>query len=110
MATFATGLGRISVDVGGGNPSTPVVYNLLMPLASTEYSYALPAGTTRYLMKTRSGAKLRLSFIANDTSSNYFTVPSHNWYADSDVNSTASITVYVRCESPNEILEIISWG
>lgn len=91
--------------------STPVIYNVSMTLADTEYSQALPAGTKKFLLHTRDGSAFRLAFETGRVAGAiepYFTVPVNTSYSEDLIEATGLI-LYFSSSSSNLTLEIIAW-
>lgn len=88
--------------------SVPQVANVSIGLANTEYSYALPTNTKKFLLKLRAGAVLQLSYAGGTSGTTFFTVPVFNSYQEENLSVTG-VTLYFQSPSPSQILEIISW-
>ncbi len=87
----------------------PNIANVSMPLANTEYSYALPASTTKFIIKLRSvNTALQLCFINGDSNTTYLTVPAGESYEEKDIKGKGNI-FYFRTAATNQVAEIISW-
>ena len=103
---------RTLLDVSVANNTiagTPVVANVPMPTANTEYSYPLEASTKQILFKTRENSALKFSFEQGKSGTTYITVPSGSSYTLSGVDPTINLTVYFQSSINNEVLEVISW-
>jgi hypothetical protein len=88
-------------------PTTPTIYNVAVTLANTEYSQALSAGTKKFMIKCRSGAKLQLSYNSGDTNILYITIPKNTAYTESDINFSG--TLYFRSDTASQVVEIVEW-
>jgi hypothetical protein len=88
----------------------PVMFNVTMTLADTEYSQELPLGTSRFSCKTRDGTAFRVAFetgkVATPTQP-YGTVPPNWEYYETDLR--ASATLYFACGVAGKIVEITVW-
>lgn len=106
----------------GGQPSTPVVVdgltvitptiaNVPMALASTEYSYVLPANTRRFLilLRTPSTAKMKLAYASGDSGTLYVTVNPGCHYGEGEILSPA-LTLYFQATLSGQVAEIVSWS
>ena len=89
--------------------STPTIINLAMPLAATEYSVTIPAGTRQFLIRTRSGIKLNLAYILGNSGTTYIEVPRNCFYAESDVSLQAAQDLYIQTAAASQVLEILIW-
>lgn len=88
---------------------TPVIANIEMPLANTEYSYALPNGTKQFAMKLRGTGKLQFAFEAGQSNINYIFLAAGKSYSTKDVKIGSGLTLYFQSPKNNQVLEIISW-
>jgi hypothetical protein len=97
--------GSVSV-VGATNPT---IANVSMPVAATEYSYALPADTKKFYIKLRDPlAEIKLSYTAGASGTTYVTVERGNWYGEEDL-SIGMVTLYFQSSVASQTLEIVSW-
>lgn len=84
----------------------PLVTNIPV-LANTEYSHTLAGNTKQFLIKARTAAKLQVSFIALDTNTIFFTLPSNTSYSQDQLSTSGSI--YFRSNKATDI-EILEWS
>ena len=90
-------------------PGTPVIYNVTMTTADTEYSQALPANTRKFLIKCRTSFAIKLSFTSGQSGTTYLTVPADMTYWEDQIN-VASITLYLQCATAAQVAEIVAWS
>lgn len=101
--------GHLQVDVlTMALPTTPVIYNVTMILADTEYSKALPANARRFLIKCRTLYDIKLCFTSGQSGTTYLTVPAGMSYEG--LIQPASLTVYFQCATADQVAEIIVWS
>jgi hypothetical protein len=81
--------------------------NKTMTLADTEYSQALPTGTTKFLVQNRGLYDTKLSFNSNQSGTNYITIKAGQVYYEDFVDT--SRTLYFQCPTAAQVLEIIIW-
>jgi hypothetical protein len=88
--------------------SNPNIVNLPMAIASTEYSYAISAGTKQLSIRARQKAKLRMAFVSGDTAIKFVTIENGcNYFLD---NVTLNgITLYLQADQPSIVVEIEEW-
>jgi hypothetical protein len=113
MAVFTpSGSGGLpSSPVTTVKPGTPTIDNVSLPLAGTEYSYVLPAGTQRFVLKLRSySASLQLSYTLGQSGLVYLTLPPGTNYSEADILETVTITLYMQATANSQIVEIVSWA
>jgi len=109
MAQFApTGPASPSI-VAVRTKTTPVIQNVTLALANTEYSIVVPTASVSYSIRTRGCSKLQLSFTATQSGTNYITVWPGETYNEEGLTSAASITLYVQSKTAGEVLEVWTW-
>lgn len=89
--------------------TTPVVYNVTMTLASTEYSQALPANTKKFLIKCRTLYDIQLCFTNAGSGTLYITVPAGMSYYE-DLIQPSALTLYFQCATAAQVVEIVTWS
>lgn len=110
MAQFApSGPSPLSTVTTLG-PSNPLVANVSIALASTEYSYFIPAGSRRFLLKARGNTTIQLAFVSGDSGTTYLTIPAGTFYSEGDLSLTLGKTIYFQSTQAGQILEIVSWS
>lgn len=80
-----------------------------MALANTEYSYMIPAGSHRVLIKLRSTlppGHLQVAYSA--AAVDYITVGPNAFYSDGDLVSP-TLTIYFQCSVAGQVAEILTW-
>jgi len=102
--------GSLAVAFSGGQATTPQIFNITVPLANTEVSQALPANVKRFLIKVRGyKSKLKLSYTAGQSGTNYIEVSLGNSYGEEGIN-VPSLTTYFQTDKANQIVEILAWS
>lgn len=96
---------RSSADLSP--PQNPLVYNVSVPLANTEYSQILSPNTKMFTVKCRTGAKIQLSYISGNTGTLFITIPKNTEYEKKDINFSG--TLYFRSDTAGVIVEIEEW-
>lgn len=89
-------------------PDTPIIYNLTLTLADTEYSQALPAGTTKVMYQCRTGYAVKVAYTATESGTTYWTIKPDHFLWDDHISATRQ-TIYVQSEQAGTILEIFCW-
>jgi hypothetical protein len=97
-----------SIDVNVGAVTNPSINNFNIPMANTEYNFAFPAGTKRFLIRCRNSSILKFSYISGQSGTVYVTVPAGSSY--SEENLSVAPTIYFQSSKPTEVLEILSWA
>ncbi len=92
--------------------TTPVIYNVTMTNADTEYSQALPAGTKRFSAQIiEVDQPFRLAYVTGKVAT-----PTSPWYTNQkakeyyeDTLLLAAETLYFACSDAGNIVQIIAW-
>ncbi|MBA7597928.1 hypothetical protein ES703_04936 [subsurface metagenome] len=92
--------------------ATPVIYNVAMTLADTEYSQALPANTKRFSIHLRDMSEFRFAYetgkVATPTEP-YETIPvGHEKHEE--MIEPASLTLYFASPAATKVAEIEAWS
>jgi len=106
------GTNRLPVDANVviGTISNPLIQNLPVPLASTEYSITYPVGTRTFMLKVRSGtSRIQFSYLPGQSNTSFISISSSGYYREEGLNGS-SITIYFQCDKPNQIIETLSWS
>jgi hypothetical protein len=91
----------------------PTTVNVAMTLANTEYSYTLPTGTRKFMIKLRSATsdmKLNLGKTGSLSGTTYITVPAGGNYFEEFVNSELDTKLYFQSPDALQTAEIMVWG
>jgi hypothetical protein len=89
-------------------PTTPTVYNLSMPLASTEYSQALDSGTKKILIRMRVRSQARFAFVSGNTSTNWITLEAGAVFFEENLD-LSGVTIYLQSSTAGQTAEILAW-
>lgn len=89
--------------------TTPTIANLSIPLANTEVSYALPAGTKRFALQNRFDGIIKLAYTSSTSGSVFYTVWPGDEFVENDIHYAATITLYMQSPKPSQTVEIRSW-
>lgn len=103
--SIVTGTIRARATVEAG--SNPVVYNVSVTLANTEYSQVLTGGTKAFTIKNRESGPLKLSFSNGESGTVYVTIPPYCSLEQDGLNFSGSL--YFQSTKPNQLVEIIEW-
>ena len=100
------------VVAGGVAPSTiPVVYNVNMALANTEYNQPLPVNTTRFSLQCQTNFPIRFAYVPGlvGPAVQPYSLCKAGWnYYEQDIDGTGQI-IYVACPAAAQVAEIIAW-
>lgn len=91
-------------NLGGTSDSTANIFNIAA--GTSESSQALPTNTKSFTLKTRTNAKLQLSYTLGESGTKFITVPSNGVYNDD--NFYASQTLFFRL-SKSDTVEIVAF-
>ena len=89
--------------------SKPTVANVAMTLANTEYSYEIPAGTKRFMIKLRNvGYPLQLCVVSGESNTTYYNIANGKTHEEKEVKGQGT-TLYFRTTAASQVAEIISF-
>lgn len=91
---------------------TPVIYNVTVTTADTEYSQVLPASTKRFRIVLADGAGFRLAFVTGKVATPtapYWTQPANIPYTEEMVEP-ATLTLYFACGTGTKVAQIVAWS
>jgi hypothetical protein len=102
-------VGSVKLNIPLNGAKTRQTQNVSMPVANTEYSFTLPAGTTQFSLHPRLPSTLTIT----DTSGglDYYTVFKGCGYSESNLLvDTGGLTLYIKSDIGSNVLEIVSWS
>ncbi len=109
---LGTGIGVTESSPTAHLATTSNTYNETMTLADTQYSQALPAGTKKFIVKTRDGTAFRIAFVTGKVAAPtepYTTIDANVAWNEDGLNLTG-ITMYFACGSAGKIVELQCWS
>jgi len=90
----------------------PTIYNVAMATLDTEYSQALPAGTTAFQIRMQDSTAFRLAFetgkVATPTAP-YLDIPAGHCYEEVGLSPRYSYTLYFASDVNSKVAEISVW-
>lgn len=86
----------------------PVIVNLVLTEANTEYSYALGPYVKKFLLQARGTDDLQLAFVAGESNSKFFTLKGSAVYFEDHI--FGPITLYLQSASVGSIVEIVMYN
>lgn len=95
--------------------SDPLIVNIVMTDADTEYPYQLPKNCKKFMMQVRDGAAIRVAvkpnIVADSANSGYWSMKANSWIWDDGLNieDPSNIRLHFACASAGKIVEIWSW-
>lgn len=93
-------------------PNNPIVYNVPLTLADTEYAQALPANCRAFEFHCRTADDVRFAFETGRVAvpvAPYMTLPSGLWYYSEEVYLQPVWTLYLASAVAAVVVEIIGW-
>jgi hypothetical protein len=92
----------------------PVIYNLTLDDANTEYFQELPAGLRKFSIQCRdTTVDIKLAFVEGESGTNFLTVLGNSAYNEDLIYSPLGFTttLYVQSESTaRPVVEIVAWS
>lgn len=105
MSVFnSAGSGTSTVIISG--VTSPLITDIPMALATTEYSIVLPAGTRRFLFKARNRGVLYMRFVSGG---DYETIPYGCFRGEAELSITSPLTIYLESSTVNQVVEMTTW-
>lgn len=98
----------VSGTFTSGSSATPTISNTVTVLANTEYSYAFPVDTKRFIIKARGNAKLQVAYATGQTNTTFLTIPPGATYSETELKLPSN-TIYFESNKAGETVEITSW-
>lgn len=94
----------------GGNPvqpaTNPLIVEIPLAVAGTEYPYLLPVGTKQFVLSARQdNVTLHVGYA---TTSTYLTVRRGCFYSESEKTLTG-ITLHITSDKPTTVVELLVW-
>ena len=103
------------IKVSEINPSSnvaktsPVIHNINLPLANTEYSQAFQTNVKSFIVRPRSKTDLQFAFTSGESATNYITLKAYGVYEETGI-SVSNLTIYLQSGVDNTEVEILEWA
>jgi len=95
-----------SKQVGSNTATEPLVTNVTVPLANTEYSHALNDAVKQIIMRCRGSATIKYCFVSGESGSNYMTLPRNNTMGLDAIKFTGKV-IYFQSDVASVVVEIL---
>lgn len=93
--------------------ATPIIYNVTLTLADTEYSQAMPLNCRCIEFQARTAADIRFAFVTGKVATPtapYMTLKSGHWYFSQPLSQGAApSTLYLGTATAGTVVEILAW-
>lgn len=109
MATFGP-VGSSTVTSSATGATNPVVQNVVMTTAGTEYSCTVVTSTTRFELRSRQLGVLKLSYVSGASGTTFKTIPAGCAYVEANLLLGSPTTIYIQSSKNGDTLEIVSWS
>lgn len=86
----------------------PVIYNLDMPLAGTEYAQALNTSTKKILVRQRNRVTTKIAFSLGGTNVSWITLEAGAVFFEENLDLSGA-TIYLQTSEANQVAEILEW-
>lgn len=100
----------LDVNIINQGIDLPIISNLSMPTANTEYNFSFPTTTKKFRIQSRSNSKLQLSYISGDSNINFITIPYGNSYEIDNLKLSSILDIYIQSNKNSDTLEIEYWN
>jgi hypothetical protein len=92
----------------------PVIYNVTLSSANTEFSRALPAGIRKFSIQCRTtSVDIKLSFVEGESGSTFLTILGNSAYNEDLIHAPIgyTLTLYMQTTSTaSPVVEIVAWS
>ena len=88
---------------------TPVIYNLTLTIANTEYSQTLPNNVRKLAVRLRNNAQsAKMAFASGTSGTAYITID--NLVPYDDMIGVATLVLYFQSPDAGAVMEITAWS
>ena len=98
----------LDVNILGDAPAiantTPIIFNVTVGTANTEFSQALPANTKKFIIKSRNSAKITFYYSPSATE----TLTINAGFSFEDTSFYLGQTIYFKC-SKADVIEVVAY-
>ena len=85
----------------------PIVNNVRLILANTEYSFKLNDSVRRFTVRARQPVSFKMSFQEGQSNTHYLDIFSSEVWTEDEVYGT--ITLYLQSSTPDTTIEVLQW-
>ena len=90
-------------------PKNHNIYNKQAPATpENEFTQVLTNGVKKLMIKCRGNSRIRFTFASGESGTKYITIPAGCTYSVDNVD-LQNKTLYMRCNTASEIVEIEEW-
>ncbi|MCS7038034.1 MAG: hypothetical protein NZP34_00350 [Caldilineales bacterium] len=89
-----------------GFASNPVIFNVTLTNANTEYSLTLPQGCTHFEFQARQSVAVEFAFVSGGP---YMTLKAGGAYSSYNLWGGQSLTIFFRSTTAGTIVELVAW-
>jgi hypothetical protein len=107
MGTSTTGFAT-RVKSSSAGLKDPIITNVIIPLANTEYSVALPLGTRQFSLRNMNKYNVKYSFTPGTSGTTYLSLLPWVYEAHGEIEDT--VTIYFQSTSTAAQFDILSWS
>jgi len=86
----------------------PIVENVTLTLANTEYVHVLPAGSRRYMMFVRGPGPVKYSFTVGTSGTSFVSLTKGAWVGNGFIGA-GTVTLYMQSPQAGTVVEFESW-
>lgn len=87
--------------------SYPIITNILLVEANTEYKHTLDSRIQRFTVRARENVPFHLSFQQGQSGTNYLHIQSSEVWTEEEVY--ADVTLYMQSPNGGTTIEILEW-
>jgi len=95
-----------SKQVGSSTATEPLITNVSIPLANTEYSHVLNTAVKQIIIRCRESATVKYCFTALESNTVYMTLPRNTTVGLDAIKFTGKV-LYFRSDASSVTLEVL---
>lgn len=88
----------------------PLITNLILTDANTEYSYIIPTGTKKYTFQCRTDNNLKYAYVEDQSGSVFSSIPEGASKSEDNLNTAPELTLYLQSPTAGVVVEIETWS
>lgn len=109
--TYFTACSGTTVPIPGtvdtNTVNTPTIEHFELPVQNTEYSFTLPTGTKRFIIKNIENGLIKLAVVSGQSNTLYWPIEPGTTYNEAELGTVP--VFFVQSPSNNQKIAIFSW-
>jgi len=92
-----------------GFGATPAIINQSTGAIAAEISIVIPTNTTRFLLRSRISARVRVAFATGETTTKFLEIKPGTSWVEEGLLLTGPVTIFVASNKLNTPIELLYW-